>query len=79
VRGGRAVLVVGDCTMRGVYVRNSGALTYLGKHHGFEVARRRRRKLPPNRRYLPPPTSHGSGRMLQNRLRTELLLDLVKA
>jgi SAM-dependent methyltransferase len=79
VRGGRAVLVVGDCTMRGVYVRNSSALAYLGEHHGFEVARRRRRPLPPNRRYLPPPTSHGSGRMLQNRLRTEVLLDLVRA
>ncbi len=79
VRRGRAVLVVGDCTMRGVYVRNSGALAYLGERHGFEVARRRRRTLPPNRRYLPPPTSRRSGRMFQNRLRTEVLLDLVKA
>src|SRR6267142_967066 len=78
VRGGRAVLVVGDCTMRGVYVRNSGALTCLGERHGFEIARQRRRKLPPNRRYLPPPSSRGSGRMLQNRLRTEVLRDLVK-
>jgi SAM-dependent methyltransferase len=79
VKGGRAVLVVGDCTMRGVYVRNSGALAYLGKRHGFELARRRRRQLPPNRRYLPPPSSRGSGRMLQNRLRAEVLLDFVKA
>jgi len=78
VRRGRAVLVIGDSTMRGVYVRNSGALTYLGERHGFEVARLRRRKLPPNRRYLPPPTSRRSGPMLQNRLRTEVLLDLVK-
>ncbi len=75
---GRAVLVVGDCTMRGVYVRNSRALAYLSEHHGLEVVRRRRRKLPPNRRYLPPPSSHESGPMLQNRLRTEVLLDLVK-
>lgn len=79
VRGGRAVLVVGDSTMRGVYIRNSGALAYLGERHGFQVARRRRRNLPPNRRYLPPPSSRGSGPMLQNRLRTEVLLDLVKA
>ncbi|MBI5481678.1 MAG: hypothetical protein HY906_22670 [Deltaproteobacteria bacterium] len=78
VRRGRAVLVIGDCTMRGVYVRNSAALAYLGERHGFEVARCRRRTLPPNRRYLPPPTSRGSGLMLQNRLRTEVLLDLVK-
>ncbi len=79
VRGGRAVLVIGDCTMRGVYVRNSGAMAYLVERHGFEVARRRRRTLPPNRRYLPPPTSRGSGRMLRNRLRTEVLLEFVKA
>jgi tRNA G10 N-methylase Trm11 len=79
VKGGRAVLVVGDCTMRGVYVRNSGALAYLGKRHGFELARRRRRQLPPNRRYLPPPSSRRSGRMLRNRLRAEVLLDFVKA
>jgi SAM-dependent methyltransferase len=78
VRGGRAVLVVGDCTMRGVYVRNSGALAYLGKRHGFDLARRRRRKLPPNRRYLPPPSSRRSGRMLRNRLRAEVLLDFIK-
>ncbi len=78
VSGGRAVLVVGDLTMRSVYVRNSRALAYLGERHGFEVARRRRRKLPPNKRYLPPPSSHGSGPMLQNRLRTEVLLELTK-
>jgi hypothetical protein len=35
VKGGRAVLVIGDCTMRGVFVRNSGALVYLGRRHGF--------------------------------------------
>jgi hypothetical protein len=78
VHRGRAVLVVGDSTMRGAYIRNSGALAYLGERHGFQVARRRRRNLPPNRRYLPPPTSRDSGPMLQGRLRTEVLLDLVK-
>ena len=77
VRGGRAVLVVGDSTMRGVYVRNSAGLATLAERHGFEVARRRRRNLPPNRRYLPPPSSRESGPMLQSRLRTEVLLDLV--
>lgn len=78
VSGGRAVLVVGDCTMRGVFVRNSGALAYLGERHGFHIAGFKRRKLPPNRRYLPPPSSRGSGPMLQNRLRTEVLLHLIK-
>jgi hypothetical protein len=78
VPGGRAVLVVGDCTMRGVFVRNSGALAYLGEQHGFQIAGCKRRKLPPNRRYLPPPSSRDSGPMLQNRLRTEVLLHLIK-
>jgi SAM-dependent methyltransferase len=78
VKGGRAVLVIGDCTMRGVYVRNSAGLAYLSERHRFQVARRRRRKLPPNRRYLPPPSSRGSGPLLQNRLRTEVLLELAK-
>jgi len=78
VPGGRAVLVVGDCTMRGVFVCNSGALMYLSEQHGFHIAAWKRRKLPPNRRYLPPPSSRDSGTKLQNRLRTEVLLHLVK-
>jgi len=78
VPGGRAVLVIGDCTMRGVFVRNSGALAYLGEQHGFQIAGCKRRKLPPNRRYLPPPSSRDSGPMLQNRMRTEVLLHLIK-
>ena len=75
---GRAVIVVGDSTMRGVYVRNSKALAYLSECHGFRVTSLRRRNLPPNRRYLPPPSSHDSGPMLQSRLRTETVLDLTK-
>ena len=76
---GRAVLVVGDTTMRDVYVRNSRAISYVGEHHNLQVVRCRRRKLPPNRRYLPPPSLRGSGAMLRNRLRTEVALELVKA
>lgn len=75
---GRAVLVLGDCSMRGVYVRNSRALAYLCERHGLRVATIRRRKLPPNRRYLPPPTVHSSGQKLHNRLRHEVLLTVTK-
>jgi len=78
VRGGRAVFVVGDCTMRGVYIRNSNAVSAVGERHGLKVVRRRRRSLPPNRRYLPPPSAKHSGAMLSNRMRTEVLLELVK-
>jgi hypothetical protein len=76
---GRAVLVIGDPTVRGVYIRNSRGLAHLAERHGLTVARVRRRNLPPNRRYLPPPSSCDSGPRLQNRLRTEVLLELVKA
>jgi tRNA G10 N-methylase Trm11 len=78
VPGGRAVLVIGDCTMRGVFVRNSNALAYLAARHGFRITARRRRRLPPNRRYLPPPSSRGAGAALGNRMRTEVLLSLKK-
>jgi SAM-dependent methyltransferase len=76
---GRAVLVIGDCTMRGVEVRNSGALASLAEHHGLSIVGRRFRDLPPNRRYLPPPSSKDSGPMLRNRMGREVVLDLVKA
>jgi SAM-dependent methyltransferase len=75
---GRAVLVVGDCSMRGVFVRNSRALAFLCEQHGLTVATVRRRTIPPNRRYLPPPSSRSSGRMLGNRLRHEVLLTVTK-
>jgi hypothetical protein len=78
VAGGRVLLVIGDCTMRGVFVRNSGALAYLATRHGFRVVGRRRRRLPPSRRYLPPPSSRGAGSALGNRMRTEVLLSLKK-
>jgi hypothetical protein len=79
IRGGRAVIVVGDCTMRGVFVRNSGAIAQLARTHGLELVRRRHRPLPPNRRYLPPPSPKRTGSALEKRMRAEVLLDLVKS
>jgi hypothetical protein len=78
VTKGRALLVIGDCTMKGIFVRNSSALAALGERHGLTVMRRRRRPLPPNRRYLPPPSARKSGAVLANRMRTEVLLEMVK-
>jgi DNA modification methylase len=76
--GGAAVLVVGDTTRRGVFVRNSDALVYLGGVHGLGLIDRAQRALPPNRRYLPPPTINDAGGPLDARLRYEVLLTFEK-
>lgn len=75
---GRAVLVVGDSTIRGVYVRNSRAVACLAERHGLVLRDLRRRPIPDNRRYLPPPSS-ASGKDLQRRMRTEVVLTFTKA
>jgi hypothetical protein len=79
VPGGRALLVVGDCWIRDVFVRNSRALTCIGESVGLRFVGSRDRKLPPNKRYLPPPSSKHSGDRLRNRMRTEVLLRFDKA
>lgn len=76
---GAAVLVVGDTTRRGVFVRNSDALIHLGELHGLELVERAQRALPPNRRYLPPPSANDAGQPLDARLRNEVLLTFEKA
>jgi adenine-specific DNA methylase len=72
---GRAVVVIGDSTMRGTYVRNSRAILVLAEACGLQQVRVRRRRLPPNRRYLPPPRH---AEQLDRRLRTESILHLRK-
>jgi hypothetical protein len=74
---GRCVLVIGDCTMRGVFIKNSAVLKRLGKHHGLRVVSTIARQLPANRRYLPPPSSKEAGANFQSRMREEIVLTLV--
>jgi DNA modification methylase len=77
--GGAAVVVMGDTTRRGVFVRNSDALVVLGEIGGLTLAERSQRALPPNRRYLPPPSADEAGEALDARLRNEVLLTFEKA
>lgn len=72
--GGEAVLVLGDCNLRGIFVSNSRALSHLARRAGFTVVSRRRRPLAQNRRYLPPPEKEISGQQLRTRMREEVLL-----
>ncbi|MGB3291916.1 MAG: hypothetical protein WBB01_02870 [Phormidesmis sp.] len=77
VPGGHAILVLGNNTVRGVFVRNAHAIGLLGELVGFQEYERTRRLLPPNRRYLPPPVT-GAGEQLEARMREEVVLTLAK-
>lgn len=73
-KNGRAVLVIGDSTIKGVFVKNSKAVRVLAEQNGLVTDSVRRRPLRANRRYLPPPSSHLSGSQLQARMREEVIL-----
>ena len=74
--GGEAVLVVGDSTVRGVFIRNSVALLTLAARHGMTTLSTTRRELPPSRRYLPPPSTKSAGDRFSGRMREEVVLRL---
>lgn len=76
--GGKAVIVVGDCNIRDVFIRNSQGIELLGKDAGLRLRRTRRRPIPENRRYLPPPTTLSAGKHLQKRMREEVILTFIK-
>lgn len=76
---GEAILVVGNSTIRGVFINNSSALARLARVHGLKLNSTRRRPLMENRRYLPPPGKRGSGRALRSRMREEVILTLAKS
>lgn len=72
--GGTALFVIGDCTIRGIEVRNSDAVDMIARDLGFNLISRRRRQLPPNRRYLPPPSKLSAERELRRRMWDEIIL-----
>jgi len=75
---GRAVFVVGDSAIFGVFVRNSKGLIRLAMRHGFSLISRITRPLERKRRYLPPPESRKAGSKMQGRMREEVILQFVK-
>jgi SAM-dependent methyltransferase len=68
-----AVVVVGDCMIRGVFVRNSEIVAEAAQQSGLRLVDSRRRALPNSSRYLPPPSARESS-ALANRLRDEVVL-----
>jgi DNA modification methylase len=54
--GGKAVLVVGDSCLHGVFIRNSAIIRHAAESAGLELVSEESRTIPASRRYLPPPT-----------------------
>lgn len=77
VKNGLAVIVVGDSTINGVFVKNSNAIVALAKKHGLQLTSLQKRELPEHRRYLPPPSHDKAGPNLRNRMREEVIVNLV--
>ncbi len=72
--GGKAVLVVGNSTVRGVFIKNAAAVQSAAELVGLELIDEVERSLPPNRRYLPPPSEPGTSG-LNRRMRTESVVE----
>lgn len=70
--GGRALLVVGNSSLQGVFLRNDKAVELAALRAGLTLDERFERLLPPNRRYLPPPALDAPG--LDQRMRSEVVL-----
>ena len=76
---GTAVIVVGNSTIRGIFINNSRVLTRLARQNGMRLVSARRRRLQENRRYLPPPTRMKAGAALKSRMSEEVILTFQKA
>jgi DNA modification methylase len=75
---GIAVIVVGNSTIRGIFIKNSRILTHLACGNGLRLVSTRRRELQENRRYLPPPAWAKLGASLRSRMKEEVILTFKK-
>lgn len=76
--GGKAVIVIGNSTIKGVYIKNSEAIIALGKKSKLHLKKVISREISEQRRYLPAPTFNKSGGALQKRMREEVIITLRK-
>ncbi len=74
-RKGRAVFVVGNSAIRGVFIKNSEAFIRLADSNGLSLVSRSTRPIETKRRYLPPPESERAGGKMQGRMREEVILE----
>jgi hypothetical protein len=75
--GGEATFVIGNSTIRGIYVDNADLAAIVGKRVGLTEIGRTERELPDNRRYLPPPKMADT-HDLRKRMRSEVILRMTK-
>jgi len=76
---GKAIYVIGDSTIKGVFVSNSNAIRILSEYHGLSMESIEDRLLPEHCRYLPPPSNHKVGKQLQGRMRKEVIMVMKKS
>nr|VFJ59217.1 MAG: hypothetical protein BECKFW1821B_GA0114236_104619 [Candidatus Kentron sp. FW] len=74
-RKGRAIFVVGNSAIRGVFIRNSEALIRLAHNNGLSLASCDTRPIETKRRYLPSPEYDKAGAKMQGRMREEVILE----
>lgn len=74
--GGKAVFVIGNSCLRGVYVDNAKALQTASKIFGLELIDSVERDIPERSRYLP--LNSNGGDQLGKRMRTEVVLTFRK-
>ena len=74
---GKAVLVIGNSTVKGTYLDNARLIEATAKEVGLREISRYKREIPANHRYLPPPKPQGDQK-LAKRMREEVVLTFVK-
>jgi hypothetical protein len=75
--GGNATLVLGDSTVRGIFIENSRIVKAAARSAGFRFQSQVRRQLQPGKRYLPPPNSPGQ-RELSRRMSVETIVTFTR-
>jgi SAM-dependent methyltransferase len=74
---GRAIFVVGNSCLKGVFIRNSNGVIKAAEMVGLKLLRQVERELPIWRRYLPTPATRNEP--LGKRMKTETILTFVPA
>jgi hypothetical protein len=74
---GKAVFVIGNSCLRGIFIENAAVIDTMAREMGFDLLSRRDRNLLPARRYLPPP-SNLTVSDFNKRMRTETILTYVR-
>lgn len=77
-KNGKAVFVVGNSSLKGVYIENSRIIRNAAELVGLSLVESKWRRIPENKRYLPPPNKR-NGKKLKKRMKTEFVMTFVKA